>query len=65
MKDKKEYIQKKAFDVFMNKGYDSVSIIVLQKELGMLRGAICQYFKWKDELFKLTHDNLLSRPKKS
>ena len=40
MKNRKEYILEKAFDVFMSKGYDSVSITVLQKELGMSRGAM-------------------------
>ena len=52
MKDRKEYILEKAFDVFMDKGYDSTSITVLQKELGMSRGAMYRYFKGKDELFK-------------
>ena len=35
----------------MSKGYDSASISVLQKELGMSRGAMYRYFKSKDELF--------------
>ena len=51
MKNRKEYILEKAFDVFMNKGYDSASITVLQKELGMSRGAMYRYFRSKDELF--------------
>ncbi len=51
MKDRKEYILEKAFDVFMSTGYDSASITVLQKELGMSRGAMYRYFKSKDELF--------------
>ncbi len=51
MKDRKEYIVEKAFDAFMNNGYDSTSITVLQKELGMSRGAMYRYFKSKDELF--------------
>ena len=51
MKDRKEYIVGKAFDVFMSKGYDSTSITVLQKELGMSRGAMYRYFKSKEELF--------------
>ena len=51
MKNRKEYILEKAFDVFMSKGYDSASISVLQKELGMSRGAMYRYFKSKDELF--------------
>jgi len=51
MKNRKEYILEKSFDVFMSKGYDSASISVLQKELGMSRGAMYRYFKSKDELF--------------
>jgi len=51
MKYRKEYIVEKAFDVFMNKGYDSASITVLQQELGMSRGAMYRYFKSKEELF--------------
>ena len=51
MKDRKDYIVEKAFDVFMNKGYDSASITVLQKELGISRGAMYRYFKSKEELF--------------
>ncbi|MDR1172491.1 MAG: TetR/AcrR family transcriptional regulator [Bacteroidales bacterium] len=51
MKDRKEYILEKAFDVFMSHGYDSASITVLQKELGMSRGIMYRYFKSKDELF--------------
>ena len=51
MKNRKEYIVEKAFDVFMSKGYDSASITVLQKELGMSRGAMYRYFKSKEELF--------------
>ena len=51
MTDRKEYIVEKAFDVFMNKGYDSASITVLQKELGISRGAMYRYFKSKEELF--------------
>ena len=50
MKYRKEYIIEKAFDVFMSKGYDSASITVLQKELGMSRGAMYRYFKSKEEL---------------
>jgi len=51
MKNRKEYILEKAFDVFMSKGYDSASISVLQRELGISRGAMYRYFKSKDELF--------------
>ena len=51
MKYSREYIISSAFDVFMEKGYDSASISVLQKELSMSRGAMYRYFKNKEELF--------------
>lgn len=51
MKYSRELILKRAFDVFMNKGYDSTSITVLQKELDMSRGAMYRYFKNKEDLF--------------
>jgi len=51
MKYSREYIIKHAFDVFMNRGYDSASISVLQAELHMSRGALYRYFKNKEELF--------------
>ncbi len=51
MKYSREYILRRAFDVFMNKGYDSASISVLQEELNMSRGAMYRYFKNKEELF--------------
>lgn len=51
MKFSKEYILRRSFDVFMNIGYDSASISVLQKELGMSRGAMYRYFENKEDLF--------------
>ena len=51
MKDRRNYIVEKAFEVFMSEGYESASITVLQEELGMSRGAIYRYFKSKEELF--------------
>lgn len=51
MKYSREYILSRAFDVFMEKGYDSTSISVLQRELSMSRGAMYRYFKNKEELF--------------
>lgn len=51
MKYSREYILKRAFEVFMDKGYDSTSITMLQKELDMSRGAMYRYFKGKEELF--------------
>lgn len=57
--DRKDYILNKAFEVFMAKGYDSVSMTVLQKELNMSRGAMYRYFDSKDDLFKAVVDKYL------
>ncbi len=51
MQDRRTYILETAFRTFMKRGYDSVSITVLQQELEMSRGAMYRYFKSKDELF--------------
>ncbi|MDR0824125.1 MAG: TetR/AcrR family transcriptional regulator [Prevotella sp.] len=61
MKYSREYILKRAFDVFMTKGYDSASISVLQEELNMSRGAMYRYFKNKEELFNAVIDEYLFR----
>ena len=49
----------KAFEVFMAKGYDSVSMTVLQKKLEMSRGAMYRYFESKEDLFKAVVDKHL------
>jgi AcrR family transcriptional regulator len=54
--DKKDYILRKAFDLFLNQGYDSVSMTVLHRELNISRGAIYCYFEGKDALFIATID---------
>ncbi len=59
MQDRKEYILEKAFEVFMAKGYDSVSMTVLQQELKMSRGAMYRYYDGKDDLFKAVVDRFL------
>lgn len=61
MKYSREYILRRAFDVFMSKGYDSTSISVLQEELNMSRGAMYRYFKNKEELFNAVIDEYFFR----
>lgn len=61
MKYSREYIIRRAFDVFMAKGYDSASISVLQEELNMSRGAMYRYFKNKEELFNAVIDEYFFR----
>ncbi|MCD7973457.1 MAG: TetR/AcrR family transcriptional regulator [Candidatus Azobacteroides sp.] len=62
MKYSREYILKSAFDVFMDKGYDSTSISVLQQELGMSRGALYRYFTNKEELFNSVVEEYFFKP---
>ena len=57
MEDKKEYILKRAFNLFLNQGYDSVSMTMLHQELNISRGAIYCYFDSKDALFIATIDH--------
>jgi AcrR family transcriptional regulator len=49
--DKKEFIIKKAFEVFLSKGYESASMTILHRELNISRGAMYRYFPSKDDLF--------------
>jgi AcrR family transcriptional regulator len=56
MEEKKEYIIKEAFKLFLNRGYDSVSMTLLHQELNISRGAIYCYFESKDALFMATID---------
>lgn len=47
----REKILWKAFGIFLEKGYDGVSISDLQKEIGMGRASLYHYFKGKEDLF--------------
>ena len=51
MKDRKEYIIRKAMELYATKGYQNVSITDLQIALDIGRGTIYYYFKDQDELF--------------
>jgi len=51
MKSTKQIILWKAFGIFLEKGYDGVSISDLQKEIGMGRASLYHYFKGKEDLF--------------
>lgn len=62
MKFSREYITKNAFNVFLDRGYDSTSITVLQQELKMSRGALYRYFKNKEELFISVIDEHFFKP---
>ena len=51
MKDRKEYIIRKAMELYALKGYQNVSITDLQFALDMGRGTLYYYFRNQDELF--------------
>ncbi len=48
----REIILQKAFLLFIQHGYNAISMSTLQKETGLSRGALYHHFKSKDELFK-------------
>ena len=47
----KEKILEVAFVLFLNKGYDSVSISNIKKEANVGSGTIYNYFKSKEDLY--------------
>lgn len=50
-KDTKQQILQKAYLLFLEKGYDAVSISMIQKEVGIGRATMYHYFSSKEELF--------------
>ena len=51
MKLTKNLLIKRAFIVYLTKGYYEVSISVIQEELGIGRASLYYYFKDKEALF--------------
>jgi AcrR family transcriptional regulator len=47
----RELILQKAFVLFLQHGYDGMSMLKLQEETGLSRGALYHHFKSKDQLF--------------
>lgn len=52
MKNTKEYILLEAFKLFLEKGYDKVSMSELVSVSGLSKGAFYHYFSSKEELFR-------------
>lgn len=52
MKNTKDYILLEAFKLFLEKGYDKVSMSELVSVSGLSKGAFYHYFSSKEELFK-------------
>ena len=63
MKDRKEYIIRKAMELYALKGYQNVSITDLQFALDMGRGTLYYYFRDQDELFQVGMEKYFLEPK--
>lgn len=63
MKDRKEYIIRKAMELYALKGYQNVSITDLQFALDMGRGTLYYYFHNQDELFLTCMEKYFLEPK--
>jgi len=63
MKDRKEYIIRKAMELYATKGYQNVSITDLQFALDIGRGTLYYYFQDQDELFLRCMEKYFIEPK--
>ena len=63
MKDRKEYIIRKAMELYALKGYQNVSITDLQFALDIGRGTLYYYFKDQDEVFRTCMERYFLEPK--
>lgn len=59
MSDTKEYIIDQAFELFLNRSYEAVSINDISKAIGFTKGALYHHFTNKEELFKAVLDKYL------
>jgi AcrR family transcriptional regulator len=63
LKDRREYIIRKAMELYALKGYQNVSITDLQFALDIGRGTLYYYFKDQDELFTICMEKYFLEPK--
>lgn len=63
MKDRRDYIIRKAMELYALKGYQNVSITDLQFALDIGRGTLYYYFKDQDELFMTCMERYFLGPK--
>lgn len=63
MKDRKEYIIRKAMELYAVKGYNDVSITDLQFALDIGRGTLYYYFKDQNDLFLTCMEKYFIEPK--
>ena len=64
MKDRRDYIIRKAMELYALRGFRNVSITDLQNALEMGRGSVYYYFKDQDELFLTCMERYFLEPKK-
>ncbi len=64
MKDRRDYMIRKAMELYALRGFRNVSITDLQNALEMGRGSVYYYFKDQDELFLTCMERYFLEPKK-
>jgi TetR/AcrR family transcriptional repressor of nem operon len=62
MSDTKEFIIDKAFELFLTRSYEAVSISDISQAIGFTKGALYHHFINKEELFKAVLDKYLKFP---
>ncbi len=62
MNSTRDYIINKAYELFITKSYDTVSISDISDAIGMTKGALYHHFSSKEELFKAVIDKYLVFP---
>jgi len=63
LKDRRDYIIRKAMELYALRGFRNVSITDLQNALEMGRGSVYYYFKDQDELFLTCMERYFLEPK--
>ena len=63
MKNRKEYIIRKAMELYALEGYQNVTITDLQNALEMGRGTLYYYFKDQDDIFLTCMEHYFLEPK--
>lgn len=63
MRDRRQYIVRKAMELYALEGYQNVSITDLQNALDMGRGTLYYYFSDQDELFRTCMETYFLEPK--
>ena len=63
MKDRKEYIIRKAMELYAIEGYQNITITDLQNALDIGRGTLYYYFKDQDEIFLTCMEHYFLEPK--